>query len=349
MVPKYRNRGGYFGTVTFTDSNYCAIRWAMTGSSAIYFYIVLAAALLSAYWAWRLSKLYRIRFLKDYFHFVLAFTGYGFLNFTGQVFLTNTFPASSFNRSVGDLIVFTLAIPLLALWLYFYLLFVTRMCLINLTRTFKIGYWIVNAILILSNFWAIQVLIETGDRGATHHILSWKVPVYLAVFFGASVLPFIFSNRIASGFGKLFARLISAFYVLGVACLVVFGDIVQLSFYADRFHYLAFISSIYFSINVLPLVYLSYSLKRHFSDMSYSQEADDDALMEFSSEFKLTKREREIIGFIVQGMSNDEIGQALYISTQTVKNNVSAIYRKTGVKNRVQLGNVLRNYEEGES
>jgi DNA-binding CsgD family transcriptional regulator len=67
---------------------------------------------------------------------------------------------------------------------------------------------------------------------------------------------------------------------------------------------------------------------------------------EFVSLFKLTKREREIMGFIVQGMRNDEIATALYISVQTVKNNISAIYRKTGVKNRVQLGNVLRNYEE---
>ncbi len=54
------------------------------------------------------------------------------------------------------------------------------------------------------------------------------------------------------------------------------------------------------------------------------------------------------MSFIVQGMSNEEIAEVLYIAVQTVKNNVSAIYRKTGVKNRVQLGNILRNYEERE-
>lgn len=349
MVPEYRTGRRYFGTVAFTGPDYCVIRCPMSSTSAVYFYMVLAVAVSSAYWAWRLSKLYRVRFLKDYFHFVLAFTGYGFLNFTGQVFLTNTFPASSFDRTIGDLIVFTLAIPLLALWLYYYLLFVTRMCLVNLPKNFKIGYWIVNAILILSNFWAIHVLTDTGDKQATQLILSWKVPVYLAVFFGASLVPFVFSKRIPSGFGKVFARVISGFYIIGFACLVVFGDMVRLSFYADRFLYLAFISSIYFFINIPPLVYVSYSLKRHFNDISCSREADDDSLMEFASEFKLNRREREVMGFIVQGMSNEEIAAALYISPQTVKNNVSAIYRKTGVKNRVQLGNVLRNYEQGEN
>ena len=45
-------------------------------------------------------------------------------------------------------------------------------------------------------------------------------------------------------------------------------------------------------------------------------------------------------------MSNEDIAGALHISVQTAKNNMSAIFRKTGVKNRVQLGNILRNYED---
>jgi len=320
----------------------------VSGSSVIYFYFVIAIALWSAFWARRLLKLYRIQFLRDYFYFVLAFVGYGFLNFTGQVFLANVFPASSFERSIGDLVVFTLAIPLLAIWLFCYLLFVARLCLINLPRSFKAGYWIINAILILSNFWAIQILIETRDTSATHSILSWKIPVYLAVLFGASLVPFVFSKNIPSSFGKVFARIVSALYVVGFACLVIFGDVVQLSFYSDRFRYLAFVSLVYFSINVPPLVYMSYSLRGHFNDLSYPQETESDSLVEFANEFKLTRREREIMSFIVQGMRNDEIAEALFISVQTVKNNVSAVFRKTGVRNRVQLGNILRNYEDAE-
>jgi DNA-binding CsgD family transcriptional regulator len=320
----------------------------MNSSSAIYFYIVIAIALWSVYWARRVSKLYRIQFLRDYFYFIFAFTGYGFLNFTGQVILANVFSASSYYRSIGDLVVFTLAIPLLIIWLYYYLLFTTRICLINVPRNFKIGYWIINAILILSNFKAIQVLIETRDPTATHSILMWKIPVYLAIFFGTSIVPFVFSKRIPNSFGRMFAKTVSALYLIGFACLVTFGDVLQLSFYSDRFLFLAFISLVYFLINVPPLIYMSFSLRRHFSELSYGQKTDDDSLVEFAFEFKLTKREREVMSFIVQGMSNEQTAEVLYISVQTVKNNVSAIFRKTGVKNRVQLGNILRNYEERE-
>lgn len=332
--------------LSFTGRGLCAIRGTVSGSSAIYFYLVAAIALLTSYWARRLSRLYRIDYLRDYFYFVLAFVGYGFLNFTGQVFLASAFPDANYERSIGDLIVFTLAIPLLAVWLYCYLLFVARMCVIEIPRKFKVGFWIVNAAMILSNFLAIQVLVETRDTRATHAILSWKVPVYLAVFFGACVVPFVVSKRIPNRYGRRFARVVSALYIVGFATLVAFGDVVELAFYSDRFLYLAFTSLMYFSINVPPLVYMAHSLKRHFNELSYRPQLDGDSLAEFASEFKLTRREQEVMDLIVQGMKNDEIAEALFISLQTVKNNVSAIYKKTGVRSRVQLGNILRNYEQ---
>ncbi|UCH83718.1 MAG: hypothetical protein JSW50_14910 [Candidatus Latescibacterota bacterium] len=321
----------------------------MGSSTAIYFYLIIAIALWSVYWAWRSMRLYRLPFLKDYCLFILAFAGYGFLNFTGQVLAANIFSASSYDRSLLDLVVFTIAIPLLVLWLYFFLLFVTRMCRIHVAKKFKIGYWIVNAILILSNFRAFQILMETRDPSAAHSVLFWKVPLYIAVFCGACMIPFVYSKRIPSRYGKVFARVVSALYLMGFAGVVIVGDILQLPFYSDRFLYLAFLSVVYFTINIPPLIYMSFALKRRLNELSFPQETGDDPLEEFGSEFKLTKREREVMSLIVQGMSNEEIADALYIAVQTVKNNVSALYRKTGAKNRVQLGNILRNYEEGEN
>lgn len=51
----------------------------------------------------------------------------------------------------------------------------------------------------------------------------------------------------------------------------------------------------------------------------------------------LTERERELIPFIIDGLSNEEIGKRLFISPHTVKNHVTNIYRKTGVTNRIEL------------
>lgn len=54
-------------------------------------------------------------------------------------------------------------------------------------------------------------------------------------------------------------------------------------------------------------------------------------------EFGLTKRELEIVGLIVEGKSNREIAQALFISEATVKKHISNIFEKTGIARREEL------------
>ena len=51
----------------------------------------------------------------------------------------------------------------------------------------------------------------------------------------------------------------------------------------------------------------------------------------------LTKREGEVVGLLVQGLSNKEIAGRLGLSEQTVKNHVARIMVKVEVRNRVEL------------
>ncbi|NJP45851.1 response regulator [Actinacidiphila epipremni] len=50
----------------------------------------------------------------------------------------------------------------------------------------------------------------------------------------------------------------------------------------------------------------------------------------------LSPREREILGLIGEGLTNRQIGERLYLSEKTVKNNVSRLLGKLGVERRVQ-------------
>jgi DNA-binding NarL/FixJ family response regulator len=49
-----------------------------------------------------------------------------------------------------------------------------------------------------------------------------------------------------------------------------------------------------------------------------------------------TARELEVLRLLAQGKSNPEIGEALYISTTTVRSHVSSILLKLNVENRTQ-------------
>jgi DNA-binding NarL/FixJ family response regulator len=51
----------------------------------------------------------------------------------------------------------------------------------------------------------------------------------------------------------------------------------------------------------------------------------------------LTPRERQVVQFLVEGCSNDDIAARLRLRPQTVKNQLTRIYMKAGVSSRVQL------------
>lgn len=50
----------------------------------------------------------------------------------------------------------------------------------------------------------------------------------------------------------------------------------------------------------------------------------------------LTRREKEVLQYLIQGLSNEEIAKKLYITIATVKAHLTAIFNKLGVKNRTQ-------------
>jgi NarL family two-component system response regulator LiaR len=52
--------------------------------------------------------------------------------------------------------------------------------------------------------------------------------------------------------------------------------------------------------------------------------------------FTLSARESEVAVFLVQGLSNHEISEALCISEHTVKSHMKSIFQKTGVTSRTQ-------------
>lgn len=51
----------------------------------------------------------------------------------------------------------------------------------------------------------------------------------------------------------------------------------------------------------------------------------------------ITEREKEICTLLVQGLTNKQIAESLYISEGTVKNYISSIYDKTGIHDRAKL------------
>lgn len=61
---------------------------------------------------------------------------------------------------------------------------------------------------------------------------------------------------------------------------------------------------------------------------------------------KLTKREKQILKFIHDGATNSDISENLGVSEHTVKSHLYNVYKKIGVRNRMEAGNWVRDLNE---
>jgi DNA-binding NarL/FixJ family response regulator len=61
----------------------------------------------------------------------------------------------------------------------------------------------------------------------------------------------------------------------------------------------------------------------------------------------LSVRQREILGYVVEGLSNAEIGRRLYLSESTIKQHLRAVYKELGVSNRTQAAKLMREHAGG--
>jgi DNA-binding CsgD family transcriptional regulator len=78
------------------------------------------------------------------------------------------------------------------------------------------------------------------------------------------------------------------------------------------------------------------------SQPNYIVILDEDTLeqntgLDAQTRYKLSKREMDIIYYLNQALSDNEIAEKLFISKQTVHTHVKNIYRKLGAKKRIEL------------
>jgi DNA-binding CsgD family transcriptional regulator len=96
---------------------------------------------------------------------------------------------------------------------------------------------------------------------------------------------------------------------------------------------------LFFSCNIPGMLYLDKYLNQHFIYSTENQSYNP--YIQLITDYDLTKREWEITEKICEGMTNKEISDKLFISLQTVKDHCYRIYKKTGVRNRVELVNLV--------
>jgi len=173
-------------------------------------------------------------------------------------------------------------------------------------------------------------------------IYQLRIALYFRDFFFALI--FIYSafiilfyhNKIVNSKLRSASKAYSILIFSVVPAILLYNTIV-LYFYPNNIY----LKQPYFNVLFLAvsIVLALWFGARYFFNNKESIEIG--TLAERAKYFNFSKREIQIVRLLVQGLSNREIAEHLYISQKTVKNHVYNIFRKINVKNRVQLINVL--------
>lgn len=137
--------------------------------------------------------------------------------------------------------------------------------------------------------------------------------------------------------------------VVPVAGLTAAG--VTIGFFFMSMPYGSFFSHLLYGIiwvllNIPALIALLTSLTRkRFADARGGAPAS--RLDEVGERFGLSEREIEILSLVHRGRFNKEIAAELHISPDTVKKHLYNVFRKTGVRSRVQLFLLISGEESG--
>jgi DNA-binding NarL/FixJ family response regulator len=60
----------------------------------------------------------------------------------------------------------------------------------------------------------------------------------------------------------------------------------------------------------------------------------------------ISRREMEVMALVSKTMTNEEIAQKLFLSTKTVKTHIRNTFKKTGVRNRVEVALLYIRYKQ---
>jgi DNA-binding CsgD family transcriptional regulator len=295
--------------------------------------------------ALRLSQKYRVDYLTLFLYFLAAFSVSGFLNLIGR-FLAFAFLGASTpeSRMTVNLMFGFMIFPFMLTALYFFLLLMGSLRDVSVPAPARRGYFVLAGLLIF-------LLVVVTKNYLDTRRLSPAAEMMGAVNSGVMIAYLILCGWGYAGTFKLRdvprRRLVRA-VALSYAAFFLLGLVFPwgwLHRWLPEIRPLPLVL-FYFSANIPPLLFFRRFLGRVLAESPAPAEREADPPAAFAGR-GLSPREMEIIGLILEGKSNKEIEQALFISVHTVKNHVYNIYRKLGVRNRLQIVALARGEANG--
>lgn len=174
--------------------------------------------------------------------------------------------------------------------------------------------------------------------------------LFLVIVYGIIFL-FVHVESIASDYLK---RILKCYLVIAVLA-------VPYMYLDTRIEHMAGLNQLFpYGLLSVPVFYFLWSLLSIYFGIRYfriqndkiftavNEEETEERLKQeelFFQKFNITNREKEIIELLIKGYSYNQLADELVISITTVKTHVHNIYKKVGVKNKMELLYLMKEKE----
>lgn len=305
-------------------------------------FLALLAGSVSVFLAFQMQKQFKNSFASSYFYFVLFIFIFGSYSLAGSGMLKHFLTRMNAEATViqsAQLYAIFLGIPFLVLAFYMYMKSIRELFGKALPRIFTPLYFFV-LILAFCTYGFLMIRLtrfETGSYFVLYRYQSWAFAAILLLVFSLSFLDIIRLTQKSDRFSRSNIRAIGGFYLLYGILSVLLLSLYKIH---PAFHY--FLLIVFLAWHLIPIFLMNIYLEKSKQVEAVSGKDFDTKLQDFASINDISKRELDVIRLICAGFSNQEIAEALFISLQTVKDHNHRIFVKSGVKNRVQLSNMIR-------
>ncbi len=289
--------------------------------------IIFLAFVIPVYLLVRLS----LRTHKSYLiMFTLFYFAYGLQKIlTSIVHYVMIFELNTGYSTTLDLLDRILRLPLIYLAYFAFIMFIFNLAKVETVPHFKVLYFLLFLFQCLFSGVSIYYYYKLGER--VFLVPSLQYESLVLSFFPLAAFIKVFLSKLKISKYRYRALTIIAGYYMALLSVLILQHlrIIHLNFNTfTLFIYLNVINFPYFVV-----VYF-YTRKERERQLQQGRES-------FGAVYNLTERELEIALQIQTGKTNSKIAEALFISEKTLEKHISNLYRKTKVKNKVQLTNKL--------
>jgi DNA-binding CsgD family transcriptional regulator len=305
--------------------------------------VPLIAGAISIFFSFRLMKRFRIPFAGSFFYYMVFLYIFGTYSIAGAGILEYLLIRMEVDQKVihsARLYAVFLGIPFLALAKFMFLRSILDFFQRKTAGFFIAIYFLIllAAFVIFGVYMVRLTRFELGDYQTMIDVQRWVYIAFMIILYlSAFIYIFLLSAKLSNIPAKKYIRIFAFWYL---AFMVLCTGSLALTSYHPLFRQLFLL--FFLSWHLIPLLFMNIYLNKHQVSDSDLQEDFESRLLTFASEHEISKRECDVVRLICGGLSNQEISDTLFISLQTVKDHTHRIFVKTGVRNRVQLTNMIR-------